>query len=202
MTPDELKQQRVFLENESGGRTGRTHAPCPGCGRTFKRGMSRPKDQVCSPCRRLLLEALAAREQAASCQDEQPYHCGMYGYYEGTYSLGSFEDGIRYRLEYAMRDLLLAVSRSAPAAFDYATQRAASLLPAKEPAYGRMQRTLRLVRPDLAERIEALDVVIREALIDASATGQEKGSNILLSLATGTLSIDAFNKATLKKDED
>jgi hypothetical protein len=193
---EELQAHQYYLAGINNGRS--TRKPCPACGRPMGH---RPKDGVCRRCQNLLQRAILAILEDVTKTGEVALKVKSYGYREGDYSIGMRFDGPRYSLEEWFQKLVLLVSRPAEdVEEEWLTH--GRILPSAAGHSSDYRGPWRLFVPAVAEALEKLDQAIRAALIDASATGRERGANILASLASGEITVDELNRQTIGRRKE
>jgi len=184
----------------------RCKAPCPGCREV---NQYRRKEEVCDSCKKLLEQALALREWETRpdpgieiIQVPEVTH-GFPGFYAGRprgLPSDSERNDPRSRLQVLMAKLILQVSK--PLRSDTWTGRQAILT--NESKIGRNLRwegfrDVRSISKVLVPIIRDLYDAIADALIETNEYARREGQNILLSLASGELSVEGFNETQIKK---
>lgn len=200
---------------------GYTYDPCPGC----KREEHRPKDELCLACRHELeraRELLKDFERKRATGAAVPFILRERVSY---YNLGPSRHGFGDRLRDAVRVLLARVTT--PASDETPRkdpskpiERRKTWSPsgreievdyeewpfflASDEGISRTyesagERALVLADPITREAVSELDLAIRETVAEAYKAGKEDGRNILLGLASGDVTIDEFDSATLRR---
>lgn len=166
-----------------------TTKACHGCGTA---GAPRPVDEVCGRCRELLRAGAAAGQEKES--PGRLYR--LTAEWPSFYSAGSSTVRLGKAIALVAR-AAMKPHRTPP----YADQ-VCELPPAGGQVnyfstYDERATTWRGSRK-FAEALQALDFEIREALSRAYAAGKQDGSNLLLSIASGEVTVNDLTRASLE----
>ena len=178
-------------------RKGETTKPCPGCG---EEGL-RDADNVCQRCQRLLQEARQARERQAQDTERQVYDVpATFPWYSVPASYQS-QGATRTALE-SIRAMMVELVHSigTPAVGDALYNVATKLFTfpkGRRVEYSSYDSRLCLA-PETARAIDHLDTAIQTALQVAYEAGKQDGAHLLQQLASGEITIAAFNEETMK----
>jgi len=183
--------------------TQRTNKPCPGCGgapRYNQRPGFRDVDKVCSACQDLLANA----RQVVNAEQERlrrsPQNLGAVGrndwHYIPTWSpdvSGSANARVPHeatdRLRHALAELARAVSWPTIVA-DSTTREAAVRLDDTQTLWRALPREF---PPGVLDAVVELDAALLHALQEVAAANFRAGSDALMRLAAGSITMDDFN---------
>jgi hypothetical protein len=182
----------------------RTREDCPGCGQNF--GL-RPIG-VCEKCRAILdgFEELKARVESDPKRRVMLMPASNHWYdvfYEAITRLNqSSKSTAAENLRLAFMDVLKAVSTPLGEADRY--NKVTLFSPTDEKLTPKCKEGLEkvLVPVQAVEPLRRLDLAIREALKEGWDNGYESGQSLLTGLATGSMSVQDFNEATVKRKGD
>lgn len=189
-----------------------TSKPCPGCGKEAPKsyhGRSLPwrdEMEVCHDCKTLLEEARTRRkilsEDTETVIIAVPKETWTHWYPQFYMGLASGQDheGTREELEMCLIRLIHAASELRLQR-EYARGDFNLWTPPLPDGLTRPQGTSeeRIMPRLVAEAIRDLYLAISEALKETNQLSLEEGSQLLLSLASGRLTMDDFNQAALRK---
>jgi hypothetical protein len=181
---------------------GSTWDPCPAC----KVGdRLRPRDGICSDCRRVLDNAkLRAAEAAEKPSEEQRR---LYFLQERAYALpylphqGSSDRDALARAFWALGQLLSEPSEaySPPENEERKLPPDAYLWPFEKHGRPYEWRICRSMLPPHRDALHELFSLVRGALERAYAEGFESGRNLLAQLASGSITMDQFNDVSTRE---
>jgi hypothetical protein len=173
----------------------RVTKPCPSCkGTTYPRDV----DGVCSECERLIRYAKRkhAEEQAdADMIDVETKEVHYAIPYYGT-AHASVPSNVRDPLTKAMHALIMTTSHSGgsqggPLVPEY---------PKGKEHYGIHEwKTYRRMKRTTAEAVNALDKALRDVLEFVDADAYENGRNLLMQIASGSISMNELNEKHTEK---
>lgn len=173
----------------------KTRKPCPGCGRI----VTREADSVCTECR-FKLDGLTALLAAIEADDSCEIVIGPERNYavDGFYEEGPLPIALHDRLKASLHQIFKVSSILSPR---HQTRYWEFLIPGM--AAGDPKRPMMPMHDDWkapavvptgfqAAMVE-LDLAIAEAFVSVYNAGLARGSNLLVSLADGEITLDEFN---------
>lgn len=186
---------------------GYSRKPCPACGESGYFIAER----ICRDCQQLLKEARDHRASVDTDPEWRPYRIPHAHWPIDLYRYGSGQHDRRtdYKrvVELTLYNLMLAVGKDAPAHIkrDYSKpglgQEYPDLIPSphKHPNPSDHERTARrlLMQPAVADLIADLVRNIREYAAENYDKGYQDGQNLLVGLASGTMSVADFNQRSV-----
>jgi hypothetical protein len=190
---------QASLTRTEAGRRGSREA-CPACHEKPDYGR-RPVDGICRDCAIAIARARAAKEEQQERQNQGGKVAVWFPWAAHALPHLSHDKGSTFDARDSTRDrffaLALAVSEPAgegntdrtlvdykPRAFD------------NSPSRGKV----RVLAPMVADALRALYQSILELSENAHAEGERRGRRLLFGLATGDVSVNDFNKATIDAD--
>ena len=180
---------------------GHTHDPWPCCGKDSGYARGRAKNTICPDCRKLIwlgkktLEQQAAAKQAVFIWVKEEHWWPMY---YGPYDFPDHEMG--RRLANAMYALATRIVEDTDAwVWNDKLEYLLTCGESGRSSYTHEGRKAVSIDPALCEALDELDAAIRESLEGVFKEGQAQGRSIMLQLAAGTLSMEDYNRQTLKR---
>ncbi len=158
----------------------------------------RPKEGICKDCAALIVEGKRARA-AFQASAMVPFTWTKYSH-DWTRFYGDLDltTAQHEALSDAMFDLINAIGVDAPADTcwrDEADNMRALVIPDRQDAFSRSygNRKLILLAPGMQAKLADLHATIKAALENAYANGKTRGASLLHGLATGELTVGAFD---------
>jgi hypothetical protein len=177
-------------------RTGETRKPCPRCGVVE----TRRADRCCGACERVFVAGEVAMKREADLERKRAVAwVGVPRYWPAVYDAG-LDTATYDALTKAMRAVATCVAERS-----LVTDRWMKGYPTSKPLLCEKIAKKRSTGTEwepwsmplaLAEAIDALDKVVREACGTAYKAGLARGGNALYALAEGRLTTEAFEKET------
>lgn len=174
-------------------RHGWTEKPCPACGSTE----GRSKDKLCYVCQRIYNDGLLAREKQESQQEkiavrhDRAYHliAGPFLFEHSTTFLSSqLNDMLRHAWHKLTMSVLEPAVGEKPRESPYLVSNKEGTWGVRNEFYGYHDDEHYLVKPEVREAVNELDLAMRLSLEFVYLAGQRQGSNILLRLNEGKVS--------------
>lgn len=186
----------------------RTRKPCPACGQVDS---YRPAAEICSDCKALIADGKQYREDKIKdagaltfCKTPSSY---LFLEVENDQSYADRHEEPRSRLEKAFDEVISLLLSPIPEGLHSPSE------PIDRPFYdgpwvvnprrvleGYRRDGWMMCRPKAIPAIYALDEAIRFALVSTAKAERRRGSDIVLSLAAGDMTIDDFNRKSTGKD--
>lgn len=172
-----------------------TRKPCPGCGRTERR----EADQVCSRCQYKFkaLDELVAAIEASEGSEVVIGPTRSYAH-EGLYE-GNADQAKREQLREALHQLLRSVAITAPQGASYRYWESILSTGGRRSIPSKDWTGLLIVPVGFLDAWNDLDLAIAETVCSAYNAGLARGSNLLLGLARGEITVDKFNEGQEKE---
>lgn len=176
----------------------RVTKPCPACKTTE---YPRAADGICSECERTIAWAKMRREDDAKKNGEEisvvtkEVHYALPRYFV---SHGRVQDNTDQLLSRALHALIMTMVRKGG--------RHDATMRVPEPPKDNMGNSIHdwkmyvVMRKDQAEAVNALDKAMREFTTELADDAYNEGRNLLLSIASGDMSINELNEKHTKKD--
>lgn len=197
-----------------------TTKPCPGCKEVYR---DRKADEVCDSCKRLIQEALKQRELDAKEKEDGVALFQVPWFWPDFYQAAGVSVGGRRgvdeafnQVQKAFADALIGVGehmvcgdflprpglRRGDSPEYWQQRRGEVIFPEKMAGRTNGARSLLKARRSSVEKIVALDTAVRQALGEVAKSAYENGHSLLAGLASGKMSVQDFNAATLDKKQD
>lgn len=196
---------------------GMTRKPCPGCGKTSDEygGIPfRETGSVCEGCKRKLREADEYRELQKNKKEKMMLVAaterGISHYWPSYYGLGPMNhsgyDHARDNLRDAMRLLTLELIEPALESIYNYSERTEAPRVYRDIRLSKCKRgcgdhwdgrELYFIHPMQHQRINELDHAICDAIRAAYFSGKADGQNFLMNIASGEISMQEMNKASI-----
>jgi hypothetical protein len=173
-----------------------THKPCHGCGQEGYRAV----DEVCSECKALLRVGRAVKqEDEAKAEARKLFRLTQE--WPGFY-IPSGDQAAGRNLRKAFEELARAALRPVRSRKDPYTEDVQSLPPTSDLCHyfstHDPKATVWTGTARLAGAITDLDDQVRKALALSRQIGEQEGSNLLLQIAQGKLSVNDLTKASIE----
>lgn len=184
---------------------GETAKACPGCGEVGLRSAN----EVCWRCKELLEEAKAARARQAQDTTYQVYDVpATFPWYRAPTNSSDSAMWLASRelrsLEERLREMVKALVHSIgiPAVgtelYHLNRSKLFTFPKGYRLEYSFADRQL-LLQPETAQALDQLDSTIQAALVAAYEAGKREGAHLLHQLASGEITVTAFNEQAMKK---
>ena len=179
---------------------GHTHDPWPCCGKESGYARGREKNTICPNCQKLIKLGKATLDRQTTARQEVYLWSRQPNWWPRYYGPYDFPDHVmRDRLGDAMYAVATLVSENAEQS--PWTKNLEHLLSCGERGsrYHYEGKKTVSIDPALRNALDELDNAIRAALEGVFSEGQTQGRSIMLQLASGKLSMDDYNKQSLKE---
>ena len=203
--PDRRESLKLFRRavGTLSGNEEMTRKPCPGCG-TAERWAARRSDKVCRECAAKIsgYDALVKkRERTGDKEYALPERADRWPYFHFKGRIRedfSSPDPLNDVLRGWLWKAACLMGRAAPDGRHYDLPR----IPGRAWADGSSSMLARRFTDDEVAAIEGLDAAIRKVVQLAFAAGVRDGTDLLGSMADGSITADEFNKKSLRLQEE